>query len=98
MLTMPERPMLILLGQMGVRSRRQESSGGERPVGWGDGVGMVQSEWGPFECRINYVQAIRLETVPDFIFLGSKVTADGDCRSEERRVGKECISRWSPYH
>lgn len=60
MLTMPERPMLILLGQMGVRSRRQESSGGERPVGWGDGVGMVQSEWGPFECRINYVQAIRL--------------------------------------
>src|SRR5258708_30422964 len=27
---------------------------------------------------------------------GSKV---GDCvRSEERRVGKECRSRWSPYH
>src|SRR3989442_14181491 len=33
--------------------------------------------------------------------------ADGDgadqeqqrrCRSEERRVGKECRSRWSPYH
>ena len=24
---------------------------------------------------------------------------DGDlCRSEERRVGKECRSRWSPYH
>src|SRR5256885_11351007 len=22
----------------------------------------------------------------------------GDCRSEERRVGKECRSRWSPYH
>src|SRR2546426_12775644 len=21
-----------------------------------------------------------------------------DCRSEERRVGKECRSRWSPYH
>ena len=20
------------------------------------------------------------------------------CRSEERRVGKECRSRWSPYH
>ena len=26
------------------------------------------------------------------------VTADGDSRSEERRVGKECRSRWSPYH
>ena len=84
------------------------------------------------------------ETVADFTFLGSKITADGDCsheirrhlllgrtvmtkldsifksrditlltkvrlvkamvfpvvmyRSEERRVGKECRSRWSPYH
>jgi len=24
--------------------------------------------------------------------------AAGDLRSEERRVGKECRSRWSPYH
>ena len=24
--------------------------------------------------------------------------ADGQGRSEERRVGKECRSRWSPYH
>src|SRR5260370_35940223 len=23
---------------------------------------------------------------------------EGDSRSEERRVGKECGSRWSPYH
>ena len=23
---------------------------------------------------------------------------DGNVRSEERRVGKECRSRWSPYH
>src|SRR5260370_14994931 len=23
---------------------------------------------------------------------------DADMRSEERRVGKECRSRWSPYH
>ena len=27
----------------------------------------------------------------------SKRTLDAD-RSEERRVGKECRSRWSPYH
>src|SRR2546426_4819345 len=26
------------------------------------------------------------------------VTDDGQARSEERRVGKECRSRWSPYH
>ena len=24
--------------------------------------------------------------------------SDDDVRSEERRVGKECRSRWSPYH
>src|SRR5256885_4723023 len=26
------------------------------------------------------------------------VRANGQLRSEERRVGKECRSRWSPYH
>src|SRR3712207_9440008 len=33
--------------------------------------------------------------------LVSRVTSDVDqlsTRSEERRVGKECRSRWSPYH
>src|SRR3712207_3759360 len=25
-------------------------------------------------------------------------TGEGKTRSEERRVGKECRSRWSPYH
>ena len=27
-----------------------------------------------------------------------KIYSDDDERSEERRVGKECRSRWSPYH
>ena len=37
-------------------------------------------------------------------FLGDRIrSARKDCgltqqRSEERRVGKECRSRWSPYH
>ena len=30
--------------------------------------------------------------------LSQKAEADLDGRSEERRVGKECRSRWSPYH
>ena len=30
---------------------------------------------------------------------GDSVAVDGaPLRSEERRVGKECRSRWSPYH
>ena len=28
----------------------------------------------------------------------SPLRASRDTRSEERRVGKECRSRWSPYH
>ena len=27
-----------------------------------------------------------------------RARGDGLSRSEERRVGKECRSRWSPYH
>ena len=27
-----------------------------------------------------------------------RASRDGRFRSEERRVGKECRSRWSPYH
>src|SRR2546430_11510009 len=32
--------------------------------------------------------------------VAAQITADNVCRprSEERRVGKECRSRWSPYH
>src|SRR2546430_1349749 len=30
--------------------------------------------------------------------LGSPAAHRSDRRSEERRVGKECRSRWSPYH
>src|SRR3712207_9221748 len=40
--------------------------------------------------RIGHVVNPRLVEV-------SEETQDGD-RSEERRVGKECRSRWSPYH
>ena len=29
---------------------------------------------------------------------GTAMTSNSVLRSEERRVGKECRSRWSPYH
>ena len=32
------------------------------------------------------------------ILPGDRVTVEISPRSEERRVGKECRSRWSPYH
>ena len=32
------------------------------------------------------------------VTIGGCFKIDGFRRSEERRVGKECRSRWSPYH
>src|SRR3712207_8333459 len=32
------------------------------------------------------------------ILVADEMTWDVTTRSEERRVGKECRSRWSPYH
>ena len=39
-------------------------------------------------------------SVPVLVFPSSptKYISRGSFRSEERRVGKECRSRWSPYH
>ena len=34
----------------------------------------------------------------DGIKVGSPYVKGAKVRSEERRVGKECRSRWSPYH
>ena len=35
---------------------------------------------------------------PEFIKISKSGNLDRYQRSEERRVGKECRSRWSPYH
>ena len=47
--------------------------------------------------------AASLAQFGDSVTFVSKIPSNaiGDCavsRSEERRVGKECRSRWSPYH
>ena len=36
--------------------------------------------------------------MPFYLAEGAVVKGDVTLRSEERRVGKECRSRWSPYH
>src|SRR3712207_4944928 len=40
----------------------------------------------------------QLTTGPSFGNDHPAWSPDGSKRSEERRVGKECRSRWSPYH
>src|SRR3712207_7254040 len=36
--------------------------------------------------------------VAESLRVSGELVALASCRSEERRVGKECRSRWSPYH
>ena len=54
-----------------------------------------------------YERSARLLNVPNVTDVGSRQALQAsqslqqrldNIRSEERRVGKECRSRWSPYH
>ena len=65
-------------------------------------LGPVLYYW-PKETLEDFYQQAATSSA-DVIYLGEAVcskrraTKVGDWRSEERRVGKECRSRWSPYH
>src|SRR5260221_12967274 len=53
---------------------------------------------GTYNVGINvgfYEQVLGLGLLPDDVVINGYVNVN---RSEERRVGKECRSRWSPYH
>jgi len=47
---------------------------------------------------VGHVGAELLERVPEVAASTGSACHEGKVRSEERRVGKECRSRWSPYH
>ena len=53
--------------------------------------------------RFNFASSKLTAEYPDFLDIQIKSFQDffqleTKSRSEERRVGKECRSRWSPYH
>ena len=50
----------------------------------------------PLDCKtIELLPEVRQMCQADTCHMYDK---NWSCRSEERRVGKECRSRWSPYH
>ena len=82
---------------MGLRERAEAYS---REIGYPIFVGVeFFSLWGDITAwGIDGIPDHRIDA-QDFIDLVRE--KDGfcvSCRSEERRVGKECRSRWSPYH
>ena len=78
-------------------------------LGFGDGSGVYKStdgggSWSPASTGLGegpiYSLAIDPQT-PTTLYAAvgyGGIFKSTDGRSEERRVGKECRSRWSPYH
>src|SRR5256886_5093266 len=59
-----------------------------------------QQPFGPVAGVDRHVraEAEHAELIDPGVVAGLCAAPVGDTRSEERRVGKECRSRWSPYH
>src|ERR1035441_981363 len=67
---------------------RQLESGG---LGLNVGAGMTRIH--PRMLNLDFIQTPRVDVCGD-----AETLPFAPGRSEERRVGKECRSRWSPYH
>ena len=48
--------------------------------------------------RLKWLTALTVDPEAKRRMLGLAQKVETEVRSEERRVGKECRSRWSPYH
>ena len=58
----------------------------------------IDGQWNPVIPERNIGKSVGVLTLT-VVGAGVRMELDGiDIRSEERRVGKECRSRWSPYH
>ena len=61
-------------------------------------VERVSSQLGEDNNLTSYWSLTNAGNEPDGLVVNLDVNLATDFRSEERRVGKECRSRWSPYH
>src|SRR5258708_31205565 len=95
--------IVILRGKAQVRARN-----GVTKLGSGEGI-QISADGGRAERQSIPAVPLLVEPVanqiivyhkdpPKVLFRWQSDTPVDDYRSEERRVGKECRSRWSPYH
>ena len=58
----------------------------------------VKKMW--YIYTMEYYSAIKRNEIESFVekWMDLETVIQSEVRSEERRVGKECRSRWSPYH
>src|SRR2546426_9454907 len=71
-------------------------SGGTTELGAGSLAGTGRLDVASGTLRL--VEAVTLAAGGAQLGLSGSTTIAGPGRSEERRVGKECRSRWAPYH
>src|ERR1017187_4070847 len=101
------------LGAVGLAITGPPSPASDRPAGLGPSNWAISANWGIVEVGLDIcVSFLYVPTLsrggPDSLNYpaketqterGSRPTSQPvSDRSEERRVGKECRSRWSPYH
>ena len=79
----------------GIEAAREVEEGGYIGLGTGSTVRYAVEELGR-RVRENGLEIKCIPTSADTRILAIKNKIP--LRSEERRVGKECRSRWSPYH
>ena len=76
-----------------------DGSGGFPLAGLLAGIVPVwSSEIEPFAIRVTEKRLPQVQHFGNISGLHGAKLPPVDIRSEERRVGKECRSRWSPYH
>ena len=66
-----------------------------------DGLDLLVEECDSLDVKVQVREAAREREIPVLMNTSDRGMTDierFDLRSEERRVGKECRSRWSPYH
>ena len=64
---------------------------------WAAGAGHTV-QLSAFESAEQFLFVYAEKSDYDILLLDVEMGAMDGVRSEERRVGKECRSRWSPYH
>ena len=79
------------VGLMGIAADAALEAGGEV-------IGVITEQL--MGAEVGHQGLTTMEVVPTMHDRKARMCdlADGFVRSEERRVGKECRSRWSPYH
>ena len=61
-------------------------------------LGLNRNNFTEWKARRNKSYLMYIDEIAKFFDVSPTYLLRGEERSEERRVGKECRSRWSPYH